>query len=830
MPYKWTLTSGSLPPGLTLTTVNSGRSGFLKGQPTKIGTYNWRYTVTDDSVPDPLSAFNDYTMTISSSLYLVGNLIDDFGRLPNATKGVALNNAYNEYRLAVQELGSFDSVFSVSLVSGNKPAWLTIAAGATTNVPGGTRPIDSYCTAPINFTGTPTDVGAFTFTIRISSTSGAFQDLPIELAVVNEIVTPQVLGEYWALSADKTSIEEGETVRVYLYTTNQTDGATIPYVIGGVSAADINVPLSGNFTVNSTVIREPIFTSIGGILTEPIIGYREYTYYVGHIDITATADLTTEGTETMIIALPNVKVNQVGWVTSLPISIFDTSLSPAVIKIESTESSVQEGGSFEIKLTHTRSSLGTIFNYNIEGVTSDDLFGQPLGGSFKIGYNGDNQMSPADLPYSLKTFQIKPNGIVDTNKKFKINVPSLNLSTTVNITDANPTYSLSATSGEIKEGQTVTFTLFTTTVADGTTIPYRITGVSISDIGDALGNPISLTGNFTINNNLGSVTIRAIEDLTTESGTETMTFSVPSLGLVKQVNIIDSSTTPDPINYTMTLLAQDNSAINADTTLTEGDSFFVQIDSSAQAAGSGVRYSISGLTDALLDTTNAVQGQVTSLSGTWTMFSREFLGFPSSFYVALVKTKSDGGTNNLRTVTVSLPDLNRQASFKLKSKPVTITPPPPPAPPPPPPPPPASADPVVLTVAATPTGYVGVNYNYIGSPVYVSYEGGTGPLTWSVSSGSIPTGMTAATENGNNTGHLYYLSGAPTTVGTYSFVITGTDTLGISDTLSLSITVQAPPNNTGGSDPGSGGTAPGGSGPDGPDKVIDDIFADALGL
>jgi hypothetical protein len=46
----------------------------------------------------------------------------------------------------------------------------------------------------------------------------------------------------------------------------------------------------------------------------------------------------------------------------------------------------------------------------------------------------------------------------------------------------------------------------------------------------------------------------------------------------------------------------------------------------------------------------------------------------------------------------------------------------------------------------------------------------------------------------------------------------------------LSIIVETPPNNTGGSDPGSGGTAPGGGGPDGPDKVIDDIFADTLGL
>ena len=444
MPYKWTLTSGSLPPGLTLTTVNSGRSGFLKGQPTKIGTYQWRYTVTDDTVPDPESAYRDYTMTISSSLLFVGFLIDDAGILPNAIKGVALNNAFNQYRLSVQELGAFNSVFTVTVLSGgNKPAWLTIAAGATTNVPSQTRPIDSYCTAPINFSGTPDAIGAFTFTIRVTSSSGSFQDLPIKLTVVHEGDVPVQLDEYWVLGADKTGIEEGETIRVTLITTNKTDGATAPYVIGGVSAGDIDVPLSGNFTVQSTEVRKPRFASSGGIFAGEPIGWDVETYYVGHIDITAIADLTTEGPETMIVALPEVKVNKEGWVTSLPISIFDTSLSPAVIKLESSAASVQEGNSIEIKLTHTRSSLGTIFNYIVDGVTTQDI-GEPLFGEFRIGYNGTDQMSPADLPYSLKTFTIRPNGIVDTDKKFRIRVPGLNLSLTVDVTDANPTYSLSS--------------------------------------------------------------------------------------------------------------------------------------------------------------------------------------------------------------------------------------------------------------------------------------------------------------------------------------------------------------------------------------------------
>ena len=125
-----------------------------------------------------------------------------------------------------------------------------------------------------------------------------------------------------------------------------------------------------------------------------------------------------------------------------------------------------------------------------------------------------------------------------------------------------------------------------------------------------------------------------------------------------------------------------------------------------------------------------------------------------------------------------------------------------------------------------------MNYSDRGEDVFISYTGGTGPLTWSVSSGSLPAGITVATEREATptVGNFLTFSGAPTTVGTYNFIITGTDTLSISDTLSLSIVIEAPPNNTGGDSPGSGGTVPGVGGPDGPDKVIDDIFAAELGI
>jgi hypothetical protein len=66
------------------------------------------------------------------------------------------------------------------------------------------------------------------------------------------------------------------------------------------------------------------------------------------------------------------------------------------------------------------------------------------------------------------------------------------------------------------------------------------------------------------------------------------------------------------------------------------------------------------------------------------------------------------------------------------------------------------------------------------------------------------------------------LGGAPTTVGSYSFIITGTDTESVSDTLSLTIVVENPPNDGGGTNPGGGGTVPGSGGE--LDQAIDDIM------
>lgn len=82
------------------------------------------------------------------------------------------------------------------------------------------------------------------------------------------------------------------------------------------------------------------------------------------------------------------------------------------------------------------------------------------------------------------------------------------------------TYILTFSTSVIQEGNSAIVTLTTTNIDNGTLIPYVISGVTSSDIGNA-----SLTGNFIVNNNASTVTINTL-DIT---GNKTLTISLVNI-------------------------------------------------------------------------------------------------------------------------------------------------------------------------------------------------------------------------------------------------------------------------------------------------------------
>jgi hypothetical protein len=108
-----------------------------------------------------------------------------------------------------------------------------------------------------------------------------------------------------------------------------------------------------------------------------------------------------------------------------------------------------------------------------------------------------------------------------------------------------PTYNLTRSVSNVDEGSTVTFTLNTTNVANGTLIPYSISGVTSQDI-----NGANSLGNFTINNNTASLILNIATDTLVED-TETLVLTtVENLSASVVINdIVNITISSDTNNY-----------------------------------------------------------------------------------------------------------------------------------------------------------------------------------------------------------------------------------------------------------------------------------------
>jgi hypothetical protein len=93
---------------------------------------------------------------------------------------------------------------------------------------------------------------------------------------------------------------------------------------------------------------------------------------------------------------------------------------------------------------------------------------------------------------------------------------------------------------------------------------------------------------------------------------------------------------------------------------------------------------------------------------------------------------------------------------------------------------PVQAQPLV-SPTPLPTGQVGIAYY-----ATLTASGGTPPYTWSITMGTLPSGLTLNPAAGT-------ISGSPITQGTFSFVIEATDNTAASSQQSLFITITSPP-------------------------------------
>lgn len=128
-PYQWALVHGSLPGGLRLSI------GHITGTPTKAGSFNITITGTDSDTPRS-SGLEIYTLVVNLEFLPKS--------LPDPTLGVA-------YRDALSASGG-RAPYRWKVVSGRFPSGLKLTTSGT-------------------LSGTPTRLGASTFTVEVTDAS-----------------------------------------------------------------------------------------------------------------------------------------------------------------------------------------------------------------------------------------------------------------------------------------------------------------------------------------------------------------------------------------------------------------------------------------------------------------------------------------------------------------------------------------------------------------------------------------------------------------------------------------------------------------------------------
>src|SRR5215472_2168578 len=218
-PYSWSITSGSLPPGLVISP-----SGQISGTPTQTGTFSFTVRVTDSSSPVQ-SATANLNIAVAAAVTPVQITTTS---LP----GGQVNSAYAASLTASGGIAPY----TWSLSSGSLPAGLALVASG-------------------QISGTPTASGTSSFTVKVTDSSSPAQSATASLSiVVAATVTP--------VQITTTSLPSGQVNSAYSAGL-AASGGTAPYtwsLSSGSLPAGLALVSSGQISGTPTTSGTSSFT------------------------------------------------------------------------------------------------------------------------------------------------------------------------------------------------------------------------------------------------------------------------------------------------------------------------------------------------------------------------------------------------------------------------------------------------------------------------------------------------------------------------------------------------------------------------------------------
>ena len=806
-PYTWSVTTGSLPAGLSL----NASTGVISGTPTGtfVGTDSFTVTVTDSETPTPAKASANLSITISVAPLSV-----------TTSGSLAVGVVSSVYPGATLQATGGITPYSWAVTTGSLPAGLTLN-GATGVI-----------------SGTPTASGTSNFTVTV--TDSETPTAKTATANLSIVVNP-------ALSVTTTTLPAGVIGAVY-------PGATLA-AAGGIT------PYTWSITVGSLPAGLSLNTSTGAISGTPagtFTGTVNFTVTVSDSESptkqTASANLSIAISATPLkvtttslaggsvgIVYTNQTLQATGGITpyswavttgSLPVGL---SLNASTGVISGTPTGTFVGtDSFTVTVTDSETPTGAKASANLSititvaplsvtttssslpvGVVSSVYAGatlQATGGIAPYSWAVTTGSLPAGLTLNGVTGAISGTPTASGTANFTVTVTdsetptaktaTANLSIVVNPVLAVTTTSLAPGVIGTNYSQTLAaaggISPYTWSITTGS-LPA---GLSLNtSTGVISGNP---GGSFTGTTNF-TVTVTDNESPTKKSASANLsiTISAPTLkvtttslsngvlgntysatlqasgGITPFSWQVTAGSLPPGLSLTSTGCGSNvNCAITGTPTTTGTYNFTVTVTDSetptAQTASANLSISVNNSAPLAITTTSlpagvvntSYQNAVLQANGgvqpyTWSISAGSL---PAGLSLnassgAITGTPTATGTSNFTVkVTDSTQPTHETATASLS---ITIN----------------SA--LTITTTSLPNGSVNSQYN-----ATVNAAGGLQPYIWSILSGSLPPGLTA-----NNNNNSLNISGQPTTTGTYTFTLQVTDSENTPVSVSNSYTI-----------------------------------------
>ena len=323
-------------------------------------------------------------------------------------------------------------------------------------------------------TGTVTivnDTGTFSVTSLEDSVTEGDESFVINLSLDGDIkasvsldVNDTSIAPTYTLTTDATNtINEGTTFSVSLATQAVPLGTQLGWTVTGITADDLDSgSLTGTFTVGS-IPDETVSFTIANDLSANNEGTETFTFTLDNQEDSLSIDITDTSKVDYVIEVVGRQGNANFLVSGTDaLGIFTEQKDPSI--------TVPAGDTMRMDVLisgHPVYIKTSNSNTTTDAVTS-------------VVNNGAELASMYWTPTAAGTYYYQCAN--HANKSGEINV----------ITGTNPVYRLVSDVNTVTEGNTVIITLDTLNVANGTTVPYTITGIDSADIGGA-----PLTGSFT---------------------------------------------------------------------------------------------------------------------------------------------------------------------------------------------------------------------------------------------------------------------------------------------------------------------------------------------